>query len=415
MNRSPISHEAVAGMPNGIHIVTVVYGPVYTALLCDVTLWNMASLVLEIPEDIREQSCVRILTTEIDFSVIESSPALKLLRARIRVELLSGATLSGYDKQGDYGPMIENQRLLVVEAARKNAALIFFGPDLIYSRGSFALFIDCLRKGYRLLIGPGPRINRETARVYLQDLIAASSDGSFALTGEKQTDLLFDHWHKINDQFLIEAEDSIWWKAYVCYRPHPDEVYFRFFQGPTFMGWPLKAKDDFDGFIDHGFPELCCSSWREMYVVLDGNDCLALDLTDSNRIEVMDSATFPRVFLLYSLFQHNAIKNFKLLYALRTCRIHKEKGESGPAKGWLHAFDRAIDPLIFLAMAERWVRDRLGPRIAAGFQFFCLVNTHTLSLVLGQIAPFLLRKWKLNHPRDLTADASTRRNANYSH
>ncbi|HEY4256780.1 MAG TPA: hypothetical protein VGM66_06180 [Candidatus Udaeobacter sp.] len=385
-------------MPNGIHIAIVVYGHLYTELLSDITLWNVAELVLEIPEDLRSLSRVRILTTESDKATLEAAPALKLLRSRISVDLLDGARLGGYEKHSEYGPMVESQRLLVADAARNEAALIFFGPDLIYSRGSFALFVDCLRKGFRLVIGPGPRVNREAARPLLKQIIAESPDGGFAFNGEQQADFLFKHWHKINDQFFIENPESLWWKAYVCYRPRPNEVLFRFLQGPTFMAWPRKPKDDFDGFVDHHLPDLCCASWRDMYVVPDGNECLALDLTDDDRIEVMDMATFPKVFLLYSFFQHSAVKTLKLLYSLRTCRVGRGEPDKKLVEKWKREFDRALDPLILVALLERKISHRIGPRAAAVFRGFCLLNTHTLGFLFGSIAPILLRKWKSNRP-----------------
>jgi hypothetical protein len=391
------------GMPNGIHIVIVVYGPVYTALLSEITLANLAAMVLEIPQDLRDLSRVRILTTESDMPILEAAAALKLLRSRIGVELLVGARLAGHERHGDYGPMVESQRLLVIEAARSNAALFFVGPDQIYNRGAFALFVDCLRRGYRLVIGPGPRINREAARPVLQELIAASADGSFALGSEQQIDLLFDHWHRINDQFLIEYPESIGWKAYVCYRPHSEEFLYRFFQGPTFVAWPRRPKDDFDGFVDHQLPELCCASWRDMYVVPDGNECLALDMTDDQRFERMELANFPRVSLLYSFFKHAAIKDLMLLYGTRTCRIHR--GERSPelVAKWLREFDRVVDPLLALALAERWISRRLGTQIALVFQIVCMLNTHTLSFILAPFTPFLLGKWKANGPPGPTA------------
>jgi hypothetical protein len=390
-------------MPNGIHIVIVVYGPVYTALLCEITLANLAAMVLEIPQDLRDLSRVRILTTESDLPILEAAATLKLLRTRIGVDLLVGARLAGYEKHGGYGPMVESQRLLVIEAARSNAALFFVGPDQIYNRGAFELFVDCLQRGFRLLIGPGPRINREAALPLLRERIAASEDGSFALSSEQQIDLFFNHWHRINDQFLLEYPESIWWKAYVCYRPHRDELLFRFFQGPTFVAWPRTPKDDFDGFVDHQLPDLCCASWRDMYVVQDGNACLALDMTDEKRFDIMELADFPRVSLLYSFFKHEAIKDLKLLYGLRTCRVHR--GERSPklVAKWMREFDRVVDPLIAVAVVERWISRWLGARIALVFQIVCMMNTHTLGFVLAPFTPFLLRKWKMNGRSGATA------------
>ena len=382
------------GMPNGIHICIVVYGASYTGLLAEITLANLAAMVLEIPDGLRQLSRVRILTTARDLPIIERSRTLPILRERIAVEILDAARLGGYEKHGNYGPMVESQRIFVLDAARENAALFFVGPDQIYSRGSFGLFVDCLRRGYRIVIGPGPRINRECARVELRDIIQASDDGTFALDSDQQIDLFFRHWHRVNDQFLIEYEESIWWKAYVCNRPHPDELLFRFFQGPTFAAWPRRRLDDFDGFVDHALPELCCNSWREVYVVDDARHCLALDMTRDEFVDVLPLADFPRVYLLQNLFNDHAIKDLKLIYGLRTCRLIRGKRDPAQVERSVQEFDRVVDTLILLAMAERKVRRRLGSWAGFVFRNFCILNTHTLGFILGRYSARLARKWK---------------------
>jgi hypothetical protein len=392
-------------MPNGIHICIFVYGASYTNLLAEVLLANLAALVLEIPEDLRQLSRVRIVTTRDDIPLIEASPALPVLRRRICVEILDAARLSGCEQHGKYGPMVESQRIFVVDAARENAALFFVGPDQVYSRGSFALFVDRLRRGYRVIIGPGPRVKRDAARPELRDLIAASPDGTFAPDGDWLIDLFFRHWHPVNDQFLIEHEASIEWKAYVCNRPHPDELLFRFFQGPTFVAWPRCRADNFKGFVDHELPELCCATWREIYVVNEARDCLALDLTRDDLVDELALADFPRVNLLQNLFNAHAIKDVKLIYGLRTCRLHRGNRDSSAMQ---RNFDRVVDPLILLALAERKVHRRLGYWAAFVFRNFCVLNTHTLGFILGPFSARLAHKWQDVDP---LASASPRQQA----
>lgn len=379
-------------MPNGIHICILVYGASYTNLFAEILIANLAALVLEIPEDLRQLSRVRIVTTEDDLPLIEASPNLPVLRERIRVEILDAARLCGHDEHGYYGPMVESQRIFVVDAASENAALFFVGPDQVYSRGSFALFVDRLRRGYRVIIGPGPRAKREAARMELRELIAASPDGTFAPESDWLIDLLFRHWHPVNDQFLIEHEASISWKAYVCNRPHPDELLFRFFQGPTFVAWPRCPVEDFKGFVDHELPEQCCNSWREIYVISEARHCLALDLTRDDHFDRLASlADFPRVHLLQNLFNAHAIKDIKLIYGLRTCRLNSGDRDSTEMQ---RNFARVVDPLILLALVERKVRHRFGYWAAFIFRNFCILNTHTLGFILGPFSARLAHRWQ---------------------
>jgi hypothetical protein len=392
-------------MPNGIHICIFVYGASFTNLLAEILLANLAALVLEIPEDLRQCSRVRILTRRDDIPLIEASRALPILRQRIRVEVLDAARLGGHAERSKYGPMVENQRLFVIDAAKENAALFFVGPDQVYSRGSFALFVDSLRRGYRVIVGPGPRVKRDAARTELRELIAASPDGAFAPESDWLIDLFFRHWHPVNGQFLIEHEASLSWKAYVCNRPHPDELLFRFFQGPTFVAWPRRAVEDFQGFIDHELPGLCCTSWRQIYVINDAHQCLAIDLTRDDLVDELALADFPRVHLLQNLFNARAIKDIKLIYGLRTCRLHRGNRDATEMQ---RNFARVVDPLILLALAERHIRRRFGSWAAFIFRNFCILNTHTLSFILAPFSARIACRWQDTDP---LASVPSRRDA----
>lgn len=400
-----------AGMPSGIHIAIVVYGSVYASLLARITLANLAAMVREIPEELRAKSLVRIVTTRADVPTISSSRALQVLRKAIAVEIVEGAQLSGHEKHGDYGPMVETQRLIVVEAARSNAAIFFVGPDLIFNQGAFALFVDRLRSGYRLIVGPGPRIKRDAARPFLEQQIASSTDGTFALRPEDQVDLLFRYWHHINDKFMLESDEGIWWKAYVCHRPRPGDVFFRFIQGPTFVAWPRHRQDDFDGFIDHQLPDLCCETWREIYVVPDGHECLPLDMTEDTRPEIMELSDFPSVFLLRELFDHGAVKDLKLRYAFRTSYVHRRHADAKLMALCERRLTRIVDPLILLAMAERRINRTFGRLAGRLFRLFCIWNTNTLSFLLSPFAGRLSQRWKNTFPLGSSADLNGPANA----
>ncbi|MGA7805247.1 hypothetical protein [Bradyrhizobium sp.] len=387
-----------SSMPNGIHIAIVVFGPVYTALLTQITLANLAALVREIPDDLRELSRVRIMTTATDACTIEQARTLKLLREHIDVEVLDRAKLHGHDTHGDYGPMVVSQRLLVVEAMRADAALFFIGPDLILNKGAFAALVSRFREGYRLVIGPGPRINRRTAVAELKNRIAESPDGAFALAPREHAALLFRHWHCVNSQYLIESPSSYWWKAYVCYRPRPEELLFRSFQGPTFAAWPARIDENFNGFIDHQLAAVCCESWRQIYIIPDSDECLALDLTEDDRRDMLPPADLLAPFLLSQLFDHAAIKDMYLRCGVRACRVHSGESDSQSVAAWQREFDRVVDPLVVIALGERSVGRHAGPMVAKIYRTLCLWSTHTLLFVLGPIASRMVHKWKVSAP-----------------
>jgi hypothetical protein len=149
--------------------------------------------------------------------------------------------------------------------------------------------------------------------------------------------------------------------------------------------------EDFKGFIDHELPELCCTSWREIYVVDEARDCLAVDLTRDDLVDDLALADFPRVHLLQNLFTAHAIKDIKLIYGLRTCRLHRGDRDSTEMQ---RNFDRVVDPLILLALAERKVRRRFGSWAGFIFRNVCILNTHTLGFILGPFAARIARRWQ---------------------
>jgi hypothetical protein len=378
-----------------IHIVVVVFGQTYSELLTSVTLYNLASMVREIPDVLRATSKVRIFSTEDDIPGIENSPSFALLRKEIATELLDRAAVAGFEQHGDYGPMVLTQRVAVEEASREGAALFFVGPDQIYNQGAFASFVERLRQGYRVIVGPGPRILRDMVRPALMAEIARSADGSFALSPERQAKALFRFWHPINDQFWIGSEKGIYWKAYLYFRPRPTELFLRFFQGPTFVAWPNRALEKFDGYIDLEIIRCCCETAREAYIVEDGAECLALDLTaDERRDEGMPVSAFPKVDLFKQLLKRMAVNDMQLRYGLRTCHVHLGDSNDDDRRHWRRQFSKAVDPLVVIAIFARTIEDRLGRWIAIAFKAASTLSINTLTFLIAPAVPWLVRSEK---------------------
>lgn len=394
-------------MPDGIHIVVVVYGELYSKLLAEITLPNLAAMVQEIPDDLRTRSILRIMTTTEDRPTIEASATLPAIRKSIRVEIRETLEMGGFDRYGGYGPMVVTQREAVLAAANVNAALFFVGPDQIYSRGAFTNFVERMRQGYRIIVGPGVRVLRDAVRPALVDRIAASADGSFALSADEQIDLLFRYWHPINDQFVIGSPSSIRWKAYIYHRPHPDEVMIRFFQGPTLVAWP-RVIDGFDGFIDHDLINFCSQSWRECYIITDAKECLALDLTNDTRCDSQPLAEDPPSDLVREFFDHKAIKTMQLHYGLRTCRIFRGERSPKEVAKWKREFANAVDPLILLGLCERFISSRIGRGAALFFRLLVYLNVNSLSLFSRSIARRSLSRWRGVLPLNRANDSHDR-------
>lgn len=343
--------------PVALHILVVVYGAEYTRLFAEVTLANLVALVREIPEMLLANTKLRVFTRRADIPTVEKSRSLVELKRRIQVELLDSIVMDGFSRHGGYGPMVLTQMRAVREAAAAGAAMFFVGPDQLYNRGAFAAMLARFEQGYRVVVGPGVRVKRQSILAEIGPALRDAGAAGFALPSPEQAELFFRHWHPINNQFLLEGDTGIPWKAYVYHRPAPTELLIRFLQGPTLAAWPYRPADDFEGYVDHDLVLYCCRDWREAYVITDADECLALDLTDDRRTDTQPLSAFPNVDLLTSFFDDRGIKAIQLEYALRTCRIH---GPGPLPDKAIARFARAVDPLIRMALAERAWRPKLG-------------------------------------------------------
>ena len=395
-------------MPPALHIVIVVYGKTYSELLASITLANVAALLREVPAPLQSTTVLRILTTKDDVATIRASSALVHIAGSVQLEIIDAVRLEGFDRFNRYGPMVLAQREAVIHAARVGAALIFVGPDQIFNRGAFRTMVERMRQGYRVVVGPGLRIRRDDVRETLLGHIKRSADGTFALEPADQARLLFGFWHQTNDQYLIGSDTSLWLKSIVTYRPHQQELFVRCFQGPTLMLWPRQSVGDFEGFVDHALINAVCSSWREVYVVSDSVECLALDMSEDSRYEDQPLADFPYVALLRQLFNRHATQDIQLEQGFRTCRIHD--GEQPPrlVGKWRREFDRVVDPLILIALAERKIYRKFGGRIAILFRALSQVTAHTLILIVRPWCSHFAAKYRRIEPPDGDASAPAR-------
>jgi hypothetical protein len=125
----------------------------------------------------------------------------------------------------------------------------------------------------------------------------------------------------------------------------------------------------------------------------------------------MELSDFPLVFLLKGLFDHNAVKDMKLRYALRTSRVHRGEIDPSLVEQSERRFARAVDPLILLAIAERAVTRTFGNLVGTLFRTICIMNTHTFSFLIAPFAPMLTRRWKSILPLSASADAKSSRAA----
>lgn len=338
-----------------VHVSITVWGETYCSLFLAVGVPNLCALVEELPEVLRAQSRVRIFTTTADLSRFETAEQVACLRRRIAVDLVEAVVFAGFDTYGRYAPMVVAQARAVVEASREGAAIIFMGPDLVFSKGAFRLFIERARQGYRAIVGPGMRVVRKSVAPVLREKIEGHPAKLLELSPNELSDLTFDHWHHVNDLFIWNSPQSVHWKAHLIYRISGNDVLMRFFQGATFFAWPRSGMAEYRGFIDHALVASCCERYDQVYVVPDLSECLACDLMAAAEDERMPRSAYRELDLLKEMLGLDKINRFNIRYGLRTCRVHRAEAADDEWRRHARRLAREVDPILKLALLLRTI------------------------------------------------------------
>jgi hypothetical protein len=336
-------------------ITTVFWGEKILDIFCRVALRNAATLVEEIPADLRATSTYIVVTRGDEARALEKHPLIVYLRRKIEVEIRD--TFDDVDRGtwGYYGPMVIAQENLVAEARERGLGILFCGPDLLFSAGSWKNVIDRANQGYRIVIGPSARANAESVLPALDRLSSESSLGAISLGGPALAKLLFQHWHNMNELYVWNQPLKMVDGAFQYYRVSHQAVLMKYLQGPTFFAWPRAGVEKFTGFIDHHLTRFCARGDEEIYIVPDCRELLTVDLTAPEREYDIPSASTHHLDLIKLAINRLFVGDFNLLYAKRTTRIY---GTAVPEKDWQdceRAFNADVNPTLAIARLLRWL------------------------------------------------------------
>jgi hypothetical protein len=128
---------------------------------------------------------------------------------------------------------------------------------------------------------------------------------------------------------------------------------------------------------------VCCHNIREVYVIRDGLECLALDMTDDNRRYSQPVAHFPQIDFMRQLFAMTVEGDVQLKYALHTCRVHRGNRPPELVAAWKRELSQAIDPLIRIALADRAIFRSLGKVVGFVARTLMLANASAICRLLG--------------------------------
>jgi hypothetical protein len=335
-----------------LHLALFVYGPRYLDVCATVAFPNILSQILDLPEDLRSITKLRILTDDTGRARLEQSPALGRIGRLIDVNMDDTLAIAP-DRQHGYLPMIAGQSKLVYEASLQDAGIIFCPPDLVWSRGAFTRIARLAQNGYRAVIGPSARgIDEDLAPIF-QRAIAASEADRLDISSQELGEYLFSHWQQMNNGFIWNQAKSNVWKSYAYWRVGDRQLLMKYWQGPALFLWPSRVVKDYDGWIDHRLIKACARAQREIYVVRDAHEIFTVDLAPRDRQEGHVLSPRKRWDLFVQLLNRKRHCRFNIVSGFRSTRIYTAPLSE---KLWREAergFGRQTAPSMIAAIVAR--------------------------------------------------------------
>ncbi|NMM46725.1 hypothetical protein HH303_19710 [Rhodospirillaceae bacterium KN72] len=260
------------------HILTPVWGSVYTKLFVDVSLPVLLS-----PENIpvlqnRQGSLYRIFTTKADRAVIEASPAYELLARTIAVEFHE-ITTDPADQANPYNTQSDCYRLGIELGNAADAALIFHNADVVMADGGFRYLVDAVDTGKRAVMAMGVRLNKEDASSAIRSYQVDKSSPEITLTPRDLSRIALDNLHQLTKLHIFNRRKPKEWLPFAIFWEVRNGLLMRCFNLHPVVVYPEVKDAQFSKTIDHDYLEAACPNPTDTVIVQDSDLFCACELS----------------------------------------------------------------------------------------------------------------------------------------
>lgn len=220
-----------------------------------------------------------LYTTKEDLELLNSYPSFKLLLAfvQVRIEYLE----QNFEKP--HVIMSQCEEAIAKEAALSDVPAIYLQPDAMLSDGAIKKMFDIWQEGYRVILVPGIRVEKET---FLEKVRNYLDDDASVLTIEPRN--LMRHTisslHPISKSLLVDSKQlashlsHLYWRVGesgllgLCAHIHPILVHAEselvHFEGDT---------------LDGGYVASACLDSDKYYIVSDTDDFAVVEISPSSK------------------------------------------------------------------------------------------------------------------------------------
>ena len=259
-----------------IHAITFLWGETYTKTFLETVLPSLLSrgnLGGTLPDR------WRFFTTEADWRTVADHALFPQIEPTV-LRTYEHFAKVGSVETGYYG-MWSLYQMAVREAWDAEAALLFLPPDTVMADGTLRNALSRLRRGWRAVVLPRPRVIKETFEQAAHERIAAEG----ALSSRWLAATAAGALHPLTRQSFRDAPEFTTWPANIIERDGVD-LAIRAYHVPPLIVHPRRHAADFEN-IDLDFTGLAVPAWQEIYVPASSDEMAQVDLTDTRQCDFL--------------------------------------------------------------------------------------------------------------------------------
>lgn len=279
-HREPLQRPITMTCPP-FHIVTPVWGKVYTNIFTQLTL---PALLAEgnlpaLPN--RARNLYQIITTERDRIAIRASAVFKRFAREIPVQFQ--IIDEPRDDTDRHVLQSHCNRLGIHTADAHGAASVFLNPDVIVADGGMRSLARMVSTGKRAINVLGIRMIRE--RVVPELMKHRSSDGSQLTISPRQlVGVAMTALHPFSMMHVFHAPGYDWLPSCIFWPVGKQGLIARCFHLHPMCVYPRVKNAPFTTTIDDDYLRAACPDPADEYVVLDSDEFCAVEMSGLDRI-----------------------------------------------------------------------------------------------------------------------------------
>ena len=260
----------------GFHVLVPVWGAAYCDLFTGLSLPSQLARG-NLPALPHKDRCLyQVLTRPEDRARIEQSDAWRALAALMpaRIDAWMPQERTPHDIMSAY------LRRGIEQADARDAASLFFNPDLVFADGAIEAMVRRVAGGSRVIFTTGVRLRKDTAAPEIE---GHRQSAAITLAPRELASIALRNLHPISRQNFWTGDGTLL-PATLFWPAGDDGFLARCFHLHPLLVWPQRKNVFFAGTVDDDFVSMACPHSAADHVVTDSDELLMCEISDSLRL-----------------------------------------------------------------------------------------------------------------------------------